>query len=108
MNLGTDFPELVEMDKAARTRRCCCALKRFSSVLQLSYLHINLITRLGRAHETVLLRALEGPMNVIDTASNYLAGESESLVGRVLYVCVGVCVCVGGCGCMYMYIYIDR
>jgi hypothetical protein len=32
-HLITDFPDLVEMDKAARTRRCCCAPWRFSSVL---------------------------------------------------------------------------
>ena len=62
-------------------------------------MHINVVMRLGRTHETVLLRALEGPVNVIDTASNYLAGESESLVGRVL-ICVCVCVCVCECLCV--------
>ena len=40
--------------------------------------------RVGNAHRGALEHALSGAVNVIDTASIYLAGESERVIGQVL------------------------
>ena len=40
--------------------------------------------RVGNAHRGALEHALSGAVNVIDTASLYLAGESERVIGQVL------------------------
>ena len=40
--------------------------------------------RMGHKHADVLAHVLQGAVNVIDTSTTYLGGESESMIGQVL------------------------